>query len=179
MNAPDLGAPRADARPEPRPDVRAEVRPELRQQALRQLGALAHQARATLRAADRLITQGPAHDADTANWLVSTAADLAQEVTQELDGLARGLRDTGAEAQQLQAIAPWRRTAHQLHAACHAADMFLEQESREDRDTGAWLVASARSLADRLAAALDDGVGRWAATEPVRRVAAPMRSAAG
>ncbi len=176
MNAaPDAGAPRADHRPEPRP----EPRPELRQQSLRQLGALAHQARATLRAADRLITQGPAHEADTANWLVCTAVELAQELTQELDTLARGLRDTGAEAQQLQAMAPWRRTAHQLHAACHAADMFLEQDARDDRDTGAWLVASARTLADRLAAALDDGVGRWGAAEPVRRVAAPMRSAAG
>lgn len=169
-----------DPRAEPQAaDARPELRPEQRQQALRQIGALAHQARASLRAADRFVTQGPADDADTASWLVSTAVDLTQEVAEELDGLARGLRDAGAEALQLQALAPWRRTAHQLRAACRAADLFLEQESREDRDTGAWLVASARTLSDRLAAALDDGVGRWAAAEPVRRVAAPMRSAAG
>lgn len=159
--------------------VRAEARPEFDQQALRQLGALAHQTRATLRAADRFVTQGPSHDADTANWLVSTAVEQAHELAHELDGMARGLRDAGADTQQLQALAAWRRGAHQLHAACRAADLFLEQESRDDRDTGAWLVASARTLADRLAAALDDGVGRWAVTDPVRRVAAPLRHASG
>lgn len=159
--------------------LRAEPHPELRQQALRQLGALAHQARATLRAADRFVTQGPSPDTDTANWLVSTAVDLAHEVAQELDVLARGLREAGGDPLLLQALAPWRRSAHQLHAACRAADLFLEQESRDDRDTGAWLVASARTLADRLAAALDDGVGRWAAAEPPRRVTASVRQVAG
>ncbi|MCB1994602.1 MAG: hypothetical protein H6933_16015 [Burkholderiaceae bacterium] len=156
----------------------AHLRADAQQQTLRQLGALAHQARATLRAADRFVAQGGAPDLDTASWLVSTAVDLAHEVAGELDGLARGLRETGAEGQQLLALAPWRRAAHQLHAACRAADLFLEQESRDDRDAGTWLVASARNLADRLAAALDDGVGARAAAEPVRRVAAPVRGTA-
>lgn len=154
----------------------------LRHQALRHLGGLAHQTRASLRAADRFVTQGSSPDAETANWLVSTAVDLAREVAEELDNLARSLRESGADAARLQALAPWRRTAHQLHAACRAADVFLEQDSNDDQDTGTWLVASARGLADRLAAALDDGVGAWAASvsaEPVRRVAAPQRSAAG
>lgn len=166
MNA--ASDPRTEART---PESRPELRQEQRQQALRQLGALAHQARASLRAADRFVTQGPSDDTDTASWLVSTAVDLTQEVAEELDSLARGLRDAGAEALQLQALAPWRRTAHQLRAACRAADLFLEQESREDRDAGAWLVASARTLADRLAAALDDHVGARAVAAPPRRVA--------
>jgi hypothetical protein len=151
----------------------------LRHQALRHLGALAHQTRASLRAADRFVTQDGPQDNETASWLVCTAVDLAQEVAQELDSLARGLRESGSDAARLQAMAPWRRLAHQLHAACRAADMFLEQETRDDQDTGAWLVASARTLADRLAAALDDGIGAQAVAEPVRRVAAPPRSVAG
>lgn len=155
----------------------------VRQQALRRLGGLAHQTRACLRAADRFVTQGDAADTETANWLVSTAVDLAREVADELDGLARGVRDgsTGSEASRLQALAPWRRTAHQLHAACRAADVFLEQDTRDDQDTGTWLVASARTLADRLAAEMDDAIGTWAASaEPaVRRVAAPPRAAGG
>ena len=154
------------------------LRADAHQQTLRHLGALAHQARATLRAADRFVTQGDAPAVDTASWLVCTAVELAQEVAGELDGLARGLRETGAEGQQLQALAPSRRAAHQLHAACRAADLFLEQESREDRDAGTWLVASARALADRLTTALDDGVGARAVNEPVKRVAAPTRGAA-
>jgi hypothetical protein len=76
-------------------------------------------------------------------------------------------------------MAPWRRLAHQLHAACRAADMFLEQETRDEQDTGAWLVASARGLADRLAAALDDGIGVKVAAEPVRRVTVAPHSVAG
>lgn len=151
----------------------------LRQQALRQLGALAHQTRASLRAADRFVTQDGPQDTATANWLVCTAVDLAHEVAQELDGLARGLRETGTEATRLQAMAPWRRMAHQLHAACRAADMFLEQETRDDQDTGTWLVASARNLADRLAASLDDGIGPVAVAEPMRRVTAAPHSVVG
>lgn len=151
----------------------------LRQQSLRRLGGLAHQTRASLRAADRFVTQGSAEDRDSASWLVCTAVELAREVAGELDGLAKGLREAGTDAARQQALAPWRKTAHQLHAACRAADVYLEQESRDDQDTGTWLVASARSLADRLAAAMDDGVGSWAASaEPaVRRVAAPQRTA--
>ena len=151
----------------------------LRQQALRHLGALAHQTRASLRAADRFVTQDGPQDTETANWLVCTSVDLAHEVALELDGLARGLRESGTEAVRLQAMAPWRRLAHQLHAACRAADMFLEQETRDEQDTGAWLVASARGLADRLAAALDDGIGVKAAAEPVRRVTVAPHSVAG
>ena len=37
-----------------------------------------------------------------------------------------------------------------------AADRFLEQDSREDRDTGGWLVPMAQQLATRLANELDD-----------------------
>lgn len=142
----------------------------LRQQSLRRLGGLAHQTRASLRAADRFVTQGGAEDRDTASWLVCTAVELASEVASDLDSLAKGLREAGSDAARQQALAPWRKISHQLHAACRAADVYLEQDSRDDQDTGTWLVASALGLADRLAGALDDGVGAWAASEPVKRV---------
>lgn len=152
----------------------------LRQQSLRRLGGLAHQTRASLRAADRFVTQGSPEDRDSASWLVCTAVELAREVAGELDGLAKGLREAGSDAARQQALAPWRKTAHQLHAACRAADVYLEQESRDDQDTGTWLVASALGLADRLAGALDDGVGTWAVAEPAKRVAPVVpRAAAG
>ena len=127
-----------------------------RQQSLRRLGGLAHQTRASLRAADRFVTQGTPEDRDSASWLVCTAVELAREVADDLDGLAKGLREAGSDAARQQALAPWRKTAHQLHAACRAADVYLEQDSRDDQDTGTWLVASALRLADRLAASLDD-----------------------
>lgn len=142
-----------------------------RQHSLRRLGALAHQTRASLRAADRFVTQGGPQHHDTASWLVCTAVEMSGEVADDLDGLAKGLREAGSDAVRQQALAPWRKTAHQLHAACKAADVYLEQESRDDQDTGAWLVASALSLADQLAGALDDGVGAWAAAEPAKRIA--------
>ena len=156
----------------------------LRTQSLRRLGGLAHQTRASLRAADRFVTSGTAEDRDSASWLVCTAVELAREVADELDGMARGLREAGSDASRQQALAPWRKVAHQLHAASRAADVYLEQESRDDRDTGTWLVASALALADRLAGALDDGVGAWAAAaaEPAKRIApaaAGVRAAAG
>lgn len=143
----------------------------LRQQSLRRLGGLAHQTRASLRAADRFLTQGSAEDRDDASWLVCTAVELVHEVAGDLDGLAKGLREAGTDAARQQALAPWRKVAHQLHAACRAADVYLEQDSRDDQDTGTWLIASALGLADRLAGALDDGVGAWAAVEPAKRVA--------
>lgn len=143
----------------------------LRQQALRRLGALAHQTRASLRAADRFVTQGSPEDRDNASWLVCTAVELAHEVADDLDGLAKGLREAGTDTARHMALAPWRKIAHQLHAACRAADLYLEQDSRDDQDTGTWLIASALGLAHRLAGALDDGVGAWAVAEPPKRVA--------
>jgi hypothetical protein len=152
----------------------------LRHQSLRRLGALAHQTRASLRAADRFVTQGSPEDRDSASWLVCTALELAREVADELDGLAKGLREAGSDAARQQALAPWRKIAHQLHAACRAADVYLEQDSRDDQDTGTWLVASALGLADRLAGALDDGVGAWVVSEPAAKRVSPIapRSAA-
>jgi hypothetical protein len=144
---------------------------QLRQQSLRRLGGLAHQTRASLRAADRFVTQGSPEDRDGASWLVCTAVELAREVATELDGLAKGLREAGIDTARQQALAPWRKIAHQLHAACRGADVFLEQDSRDDQDTGTWLVASALGLADRLAGALDDGAGAWTVAEPAKRVA--------
>jgi len=149
-----------------------------REQSLRRLGGLAHQARASLRAADRFITQPGSQDRDSASWLVCTSVELAKELADELDMLAKSLRDSGTDAARQQSLSPWRRTAHQLHAACRAADLFLEQDGHEAQDTGTWLIASALSLADRLAGALDDSVGTWAATEPAKRPATLGVSAA-
>ena len=57
--------------------------------------------------------------------------------------------------------------AHQLHAAAKAADHFLDQDAREDQDTGSWMIATANALALKLAAEMDDHVAgvRRAATE--------------
>ena len=72
-----------------------------------------------------------------------------------------------------------RAQAHQLHAAAKAADRFLEQDTRDDRDTGGWLVPMAQQLATRLAAGLDDTLA--AARRPVaadKAAAAEPRKAA-
>lgn len=154
------------------------VEHQILQQALRRLGSLAHQARASLRAADRFMTQGNDADRDTATWLVCTAMELVREIAVELDDLARGLRTTGSEAVREQALATWRRLAHQLHAATRAADLYLEQTSTDDQTTGTWLVASTLGLADRLVGALDDGVEMRSLAETPARMAQVARSAA-
>ena len=155
------------------PDVYP-VHPDADQKTLRQLGALAHQARAALRAADRFVAQDHGQSTEIAGWLVCTAMELAHEVAEDVESLAQDLGTNSTPGQQLEALAPVRRAAHQLHAACRAADLFLEQDSSQDRDAGTWLIASARTLADRLTAALDDQVSARAWTEPVRRVTAPV-----
>ena len=81
--------------------------------------------------------------------------------------------------------------AHQLHAAARAADHFLDQETHEDRDTGSWLMATARTLAERLAHEIDDGASLLNKRAPgdgvidandaalVRRVGAATKSLRG
>lgn len=130
-------------------------------QPLRHLGALAHQLRASIRACDRFLSLGVAEDRDTACWLISGAVTLGGELAHELDSLARTQREAGGDPARARDLAAWRTVAHQLHAACRAADVFLEQDSRDDQDTGTWLVAGARRLGDQLVSALDDGVGAW------------------
>ena len=160
--------------------------------ALRGMGARAHQLRAALRAADLYNGRGTDEDTDTASWLISSALDLAQEGVADIDSLARTLKDRsggGGDA----TVAELRVRAHQLLAATRAADHFLEQETREDRETGSWLIATALGLAGKMAAAYDDSVlpqrrpaidkGSLEAHEPAlsRRVSAaatPLRGAA-
>jgi hypothetical protein len=154
------------------------VEHQILQQALRRLGSLAHQAQASLRAADRFMTQDSEADRDTATWLVCTAMELVREITGELDDLARGLRTTGSDAVREQTLANWRRVAHQLYAASRAADLFLEQTSSDDQATGTWLVASTLALADRLVSALDDGVEMRALADTQSRMSQVVRSAA-
>ncbi len=128
------------------------------QQALRHIGSHAHQLRAITRAADRFNANDTTADRNTAVWLVSSAVGASAELASELDGLARALKERPADASLRQTVASLRVGAHQLHAAARAADHYLEQDNREDRETGSWLIASAYELAKKLAAASDDSI---------------------
>lgn len=134
--------------------------------ALRQLGARAHQLRAATRAADHFNARDTAEDRNTGSWLISTALALASDVAEEIDGLARLLKEKPADAQLRHVVAQLRVRAHQLHATARAADHFLDQDTREDQETGGWLVATALTLANKLASEIDDSA------VPARRTAA-------
>ena len=161
--------------------------------ALRQLGARAHQLRAATRAADHFNARDTAEDRNTGSWLISTALALAKDVAADIDNLARAIKERPADAALRNVVAGLRVRAHQLHASARAADHFLDQDTREDQDTGGWLVATALSLANKLAAEIDDSAqparrpaGATPDVEPhdpalARRVAAataPLRGAA-
>ena len=135
------------------PDARS---PDTLPGLLRMLGARAHQVRAATRAADHYLAQDARDDHDTGAWLLSSAMALAADLAADLDGLARTLKERNAEPALQQRLVALRARAHQLHAAAKAADRFLEQDSRDDRDTGGWLVPMAQQLAGRLADELDD-----------------------
>jgi len=128
-----------------------------RYHALRQLGSRAHQLRAATRAADHFVALGVEEDRNTGSWLMSCAVGLAQDIASDIDGIARSLRETPTDAAFTQAVQSLRIRAHQLHAAARAADHFLDQDNHEDHDTGSWLIACARGLAEKLAAEIDDG----------------------
>lgn len=160
---------------------------------MRSLGARAHQVRAATRAADHYLAQDVGDEHDTGAWLLASAVTLAADLAADLDGLARMLKERSAEPALQQRLVPLRAQAHQLHAAAKAADRFLEQDHRDDRDTGGWLVPMAQQLATRLATGIDDTLSaarRPAAAErpvvvepqdaaPARRAAAaPLRGAA-
>lgn len=135
------------------------------QRALRQLGARAHQLRATTRAADHFNARDSAEDRNTGSWLISSALVLAADLAADIDGLARSVKERPTDAAIRQTVASLRVRAHQLHAAARAADHFLDQESREDHETGNWLVAATLGLAHKLVSEMDDG------TMPVRKAA--------
>ena len=126
--------------------------------ALRRLGGRAHQLRAAARAADHFNSQDNEVDRGTGSWLMSCALSLSEDLSSEIDVLARNVREGGNDATTQQHVAAVRVRAHQLHAAARAADHFLDQDSREDHETGSWLIACASGLAEKLAAELDDGV---------------------
>jgi hypothetical protein len=145
--------------PEPRTTARAPAESaELHDthKALRQLGAQAHQLRAATRAADHFNARDTAEDRDTGSWLMSTALVLSADVVGDIDNLARALKDKPADAPLRNSVSMLRVRAHQLHAAARAADHFLDQDTRDDQDTGSWLVATALTLANKLASELDD-----------------------
>lgn len=130
--------------------------------ALRRLAGVGYQLRAALRAGDRFLAQDSTDDRDTGSWLISTAVALADDVTAELDGLARGWKPRPHEA----GLTQLRTRAHQLHAATRAADHFLEQDNTEDRSTGSWLVACALGLADKLSGETEDLASALKRTAP-------------
>jgi len=146
--------------PEPRATARAAsadaVDPADPYKALRQLGARAHQLRAATRAADHFNARDTAEDRNTGSWLISTALALAADVAEEIDGLARIVKERPADTALRHIVAQLRVRAHQLHATARAADHFLDQDTREDQDTGGWLVATALTLANKLASEIDD-----------------------
>ena len=147
----------------PLPELRSTVRPSASEggdvaHVLRLLGARAHQLRATTRAADHYNAQDVQAERDTGSWLISSAVGLAEELAADIDGLARSIKERQTDAALLARISPLRVRAHQLHAAAKAADHFLDQDTREDQDTGSWLIATANALAVKLAAELDDSV---------------------
>jgi hypothetical protein len=137
---------------------------------LRALGGQAHQIRAAFRAADHFNTQASGDANNTGSWLISSAVELAQDVTADIDSLARSLKERSADAGLQQRVAALRVRAHQLCAAARAADHFLDQDTSEDRETGSWLVATAMALANKLSSELDDSA------TPTRR--APVDKAA-
>lgn len=123
---------------------------------LRTLAGRAWQLRASARGAEHFLLQQGAVDQDTGTWLIATALAQAEELAADLDGFARSLKEGLPEPALALPVPKLRARAHQLHAATRAADHFLEQESRDDHDTGSWLIATALGLADRLATELDD-----------------------
>jgi len=123
---------------------------------LRELGARAHQLRAATRAADHFNALDTTDDRDTGSWLISSALALSAEVASDIDGLSRAIKERPADATLRHAVVTLRIRAHQLAAAARAADHFLDQETREDRDTGGWLIATALTLATKLASEIDD-----------------------
>jgi len=131
--------------------------------ALRHLGGRAHQLRAATQAADHFNASDEPTDHNTACWLISGALMLADEVALDLDALARGMKERPVDAALRGTVAQLRVRAHQLHAAARAADHYMEQDTREDHETGTWLIANAMGLAQRLAGELDD------CAVPVRR----------
>jgi hypothetical protein len=125
-------------------------------QALRQLGSRAHQLRAATRAADHFNARDNSEDRNTGSWLMSCALALSADLAVDIDGLARSLKEHPVDAALQARVSGLRVRTHQLHAAARAADHFLDQDTREDRDTGTWLIATASSLAQKLACELDD-----------------------
>jgi hypothetical protein len=125
----------------------------------RGLGARAHQLRATTRGADHFNALDNREDRNTGSWLMSCALGLAAELADDLDAVARAMKDRPADTAAVQRVSALRKSAHELHAAARAADHFLDQDTPEDHDTGSWLIATARELATRLAGDIDDHSG--------------------
>ncbi|KPF50756.1 hypothetical protein IP87_02050 [beta proteobacterium AAP121] len=152
--------------PETRPNPRsAPAGDDSAAAALRLLGRRGHQLRATTRAAEHFSAQSSEADRNTGAWLMSCALTMSEELAAEVDALARQLKEQPADVMFKQTVSTLRVRAHQVHAATRAADHFLDGDSAEDQDTGAWLVSTACNLARQLAGEVDD------ATAAVRRPA--------
>lgn len=140
-----------------------EATPDDPHASLREIGARAHQLRASARAADHFNARDTSEDHSTGSWLISGALGLARELAADLDVMARALREEATDSVLSSKVAALRSRAYQVHAAARAADHFLDQDSPDDRETGSWLIATAHGLARKLAAEIDDSV------MPVRR----------
>ncbi|MDQ2780546.1 MAG: hypothetical protein M3Y32_13430 [Pseudomonadota bacterium] len=138
--------------------IAIEAAPGDRHASLREIGSRAHQLRASARAADHFNARDTSEDHSTGSWLISGALGLARELAEDLDVMARALRDEGTDSVLSSKVAALRTRAYQVHAAARAADHFLDQDAPDDRETGSWLIATAHGLARKLAAEIDDSV---------------------
>lgn len=154
-------------------------------QLLRRLAAVGYQLRAATVAGDRYLTQDNDADRDTGGWLISCAVALAEEITVEIDGLAKSWKQRPGDTAVAAGLHKLRIRAHQLHAAAKAADHFLDEDNSDDHTTGSWLVACALGLADKIAGETEDlaslikrAGAEPAAAAPVADVTLPRRAAA-
>jgi hypothetical protein len=120
----------------------------------------AHQLRMTLHAADHYValdrTDSRPDDHATAAWLLSCGLDLAAELSVGLDRLEQRLRKAGGWATFRRAVSGMRTTACQMHAVLRANTHFIARQGPDNQEVSAWLLGTARTLAQRIATELDD-----------------------
>jgi hypothetical protein len=120
----------------------------------------AHQLRMTLHAADHYValdrTDSRPDDHATAAWLLSCGLDLAAELSVGLDRLDQRLRKAGGWATFRRAVSSMRTTACQMHAVLRANTHFIARQGPDNQEVSTWLLGTARTLSQRIAAELDD-----------------------
>ena len=101
---------------------------------LRQLGSRAHQLRAATLAADHFNTLQDTQDKDTGSWLMSCALALSADLAEDIDGLARSLREQPVDTALQAKVSGLRVRTHQLHAAAGCPPTWCRPASRFEPD---------------------------------------------